>query len=518
MDIRMRPFVLASMLAGVASLASCSLVIDASVGNGIGAACEAASDCQGNNAVCDQQKTCTLPCGAPADCPTGSLCVDSFCRTAGQGALGDACATAADCSTAECLEGLCVSPCSTTPDCPGGAVCVEGACQLEMVAGFIFDNQVSNATEGFALAHELGRQEAVQNLPWLKTLSSESNDNDTVSASIEKLLGEGADVMVVTTNRFATEAEEKAKANPDTQFLTFSVPSNSGNYVGYDVRYHQAWFLAGYVAARFDPDGKIGFVGAVPFPEVMRQLNAFAVGALTANPAARVEIVWANSFVPSDDIAKKLVDYLIAGGNRVIVNRLGTGTTVKYVADLHDQGQNLYSIGINNPNACDSGPTSCLGSPYFNWGPLYTRVLDSIHRHTFDPTQLIDDPILVDPDESTFHFALNSKIAGLDGLKPDIVLRIGDLVGPNGEDQTFAGGFCVTDAAQRPGKPACSPKGTIVDDAELASMCWLAKGIVQPQDPEDPTSPLVDAPAPDGSILWPPKSVDPSSLTKPSCQ
>lgn len=517
MDLRASTFALVA--AGVTSLAGCSFVIDGDVASGIGAACAAATDCQGSNAVCDESKTCTLPCGAAEDCPSGSLCVASFCRAGGQGALGDACMYDTSCATAQCKDGLCVSPCSTTPDCPGGAVCVDGSCQLTMAAGFVFDAPVSNATEGFALAHELGRQAAAKNLPWLQTFSSEANDNDTVSGSIEKLLSDGAsDVMVVTTNRFATEAEEKAKANPDTQFLTFSVPSNEGNYVGYDVRFHQAWFLAGYVAARFDPGGKIGFVGAVPFPEVIRQLNAFAVGAVVANPAARVEIVWANSFVPSDDIAKKLVDYLVKGGNRVIVNRLGTGTSVKYVADLHDQGQDLYSIGINNPNACDSGPTSCLGAPYFNWGPLYTRVLDSIHRHTFDPTKLIDDPILVDPEQSTFHFAINSKIPGLDGLKPDVVLRIGDLVGPNGEDKTFAGGFCVTDPAQRPGKPECAPKGTIVDDAELASMCWLAKGIVQPQDPEDPLSPLVDAPAPDGSILWPPKSIDPSSLTKPSCK
>ena len=70
------------------------------VAGGIGAPCAATSDCQGSNAVCDQSKTCTLACGAPSDCPTGSLCVASFCRAGGKGALGDACASAADCSTA----------------------------------------------------------------------------------------------------------------------------------------------------------------------------------------------------------------------------------------------------------------------------------------------------------------------------------------------------------------------------------------------------------------------------------
>lgn len=500
------------------ALSSCSVVIDGDVGSGIGAACEATTDCQGTDAVCDATKTCTMPCAAAEDCPEGATCAGAFCRAAGPGALGDACESGADCASSLCTGGLCVAECQSTPDCPGGSTCIEGACQLTLVAGFVFDNQVSSATEGFALSHEVGRKGAAAALPWLSTIRSESNTNDTVSASIDGLVSEGADVVVVTTNRFATQATEKAVANPDVQFLGFAAASSGTNFTGYDVRYHQAWFVAGYVAGRFQEEGKIGFLGAVPNAQVIRQLNAFTLGALSANPKTRVEVVWANNFVPSDDVARKLVDYLVAGGNEVIVNRLGKGTAVSYVSQLAAGGQPLYSMGLDNETACDLGPTSCLGAPYYNWSPLYVRVLDSIHRRTFDPASRIIDSILVDAAQSTFHFALSSQIPGLDGLKPDIVEQVGDLVGDDGEDRTFAGGFCVTDPAQRPGKPECSAPGVIVDDAELASMCWLVKGVVQPSDPEDPESPLVDARAPDGTVLWPPNSVDPDSLTKPACK
>ena len=124
MDLRASTFALVA--AGVTSLAGCSFVIDGDVASGIGAACAAATDCQGSNAVCDESKTCTLPCGAAEDCPSGSLCVASFCRAGGQGALGDACMYDTSCATAQCKDGLGVSPCSTAPDCPGGAVRVDG--------------------------------------------------------------------------------------------------------------------------------------------------------------------------------------------------------------------------------------------------------------------------------------------------------------------------------------------------------------------------------------------------------
>jgi basic membrane lipoprotein Med (substrate-binding protein (PBP1-ABC) superfamily) len=504
----------AGLSLGLMFLGGCSLVADATVKGGVGVACSADTDCQGDGATCDASKTCTLACMDADQCPSGASCVASFCRVAGTGALGAACKGSGDCASSLCTNGLCTSTCSTTPDCPGGSVCVTGSCQTSLATGFVFDNQVSNATQGFALAHELGRQAAVAELPWLQATRSENNTNDTVSGAIEDLVSGGSRVVVVTTNRFETETLEKAKAHPEVQFLTFSTTKTAKNLTSYDVRIHQAWFVAGYVSARFEAGGKIGFLGAVPLPEVVRQLNAFTLGALAANKSARVEVVWANDFVPSDDVTKKLVDYLVAGGNRVIVNRLGLGTAVSYVNELATGGKDLYSIGINNPNACDFGATSCLGSPYYNWGPLYVRTLDAIHRHTFDPTLAIDDSILVDPVQSTFQFAVNSKIAGLDGLKPDLV----DLVGPGGEDLTFGGGFCVTDPAQRPGKPACAKAGELVDDAELGSMCWLVKGVVEPTDPEDPTSKLVAARAPDGSIFWPPKSIVPTSLTKPSCQ
>jgi basic membrane lipoprotein Med (substrate-binding protein (PBP1-ABC) superfamily) len=503
---------------GLAFLGGCTVLADATVKSGVGVACGADTDCQGDGATCDATKTCTLPCSDAAACPSGSTCVASLCRSTGAATLGSTCKTGADCASSLCGAGLCTSACATTPDCPGGSVCVDKACQVTLVADFVYDNQVSNATQGFALAHELGRQAAMTALPWLEADVSENNTNDTVSAAIEKAVNGDAKVVVVTTNRFENEALEKAKLHPEIQFFTYSTTKTTTNLSSYDARFHQAWFIAGYVASRFQIDGKIGFLGAIPFPEVIRQLNAFTLGALAANKAARVEVVWANDFVPSDTVTRKLVDYLITGGNGVIVNRLGLGNAVTYVSELHGQGKEVYSIGINNPNACDSGPTSCLGAPYFNWGPLYTRMLDSVHNHGFDPAKPINDSILVDPVESTFHFALNGKIKGLDGLKPDIVARIGDLVGPNGEDQTFGGGFCATDATQRAPKPKCSDPGVNVDDAELASMCWLVKGVVQSTDPEDPASALIDARAPDGSVYWPPKSVDPTSLTKPSCK
>ncbi len=36
------------------------------------------------------------------------------------------------------------------------------------------------------------------------------------------------------------------------------------------------------------------------------------------------------------------------------------------------------------PGACDEAPEICLGVPYFNWGPAYKRIVESVMAGTFE--------------------------------------------------------------------------------------------------------------------------------------
>lgn len=194
-----------SLLLGSAFFAgsACSVIAGSDLKAGVGEPCTAASDCQGTDAVCNESR-CALPCAADTDCPSPSTCTQQLCRLGGKTPFGAACAAASECASLSCEGGLCTSACQADPDCPNGGRCVDALCRKILEVGFVFDNQVSNATQGFALAHDLGRQAAVDALPWLEATRSENNNNDTVSAAIESLVQAGSDVVVVTTNRFET--------------------------------------------------------------------------------------------------------------------------------------------------------------------------------------------------------------------------------------------------------------------------------------------------------------------------
>lgn len=43
-------------------------------------------------------------------------------------------------------------------------------------------------------------------------------------------------------------------------------------------------------------DGHLGYVAAVPIPEVLQGINAYTLGAQTINPNVKVDVVWTNTW------------------------------------------------------------------------------------------------------------------------------------------------------------------------------------------------------------------------------
>ena len=87
-----------------------------------------------------------------------------------------------------------------------------------------------------------------------------------------------------------------ARQFPEVRFehaTGYKTASNLGVYAG---RMHEPAFLAGVIAGQMTRSNVLGFVGAVPIPEVIRNINAFTLGARAVNPKAVVKVVWVNKW------------------------------------------------------------------------------------------------------------------------------------------------------------------------------------------------------------------------------
>jgi basic membrane protein A and related proteins len=455
--------------------------------------------------------------------PLGALACSLLADSKLRGGIGVACSAPEDCQGdgADCLDGRCVLECSGSDSCPDGTSCAEDICDTSFRVGFVYDG---NATvSGFARAHDEGRIDAKEALPWLDfSLVAQDIQSGAESQAITGVIEDGAEVVFVTTSRFRAAAADVASNNPSVRFFNFGVPSWDGdNFSGYVPRYHQAWYLSGIAVASVaaglpETDAsrfKFGFVGALPNPEVLTQLNAFTLGARSVSKDAQVDVVWVGGFVPASGVVEKALTYLIEDGNRFIVNRIGArnGDLMDAIEDFNEANPDgaIYGTVLDNED-CASRGAYCLGGPTWNWGPLYTRVLRELQRGTFDSSSPIRDPIQADAAESVINLTLNpAQTAFTQPLRDRLATAVEALTA--GGDNTFAptgDQVCATDPNQRPEGPCVEGR---VEDGELDGLCWIVEGVVQREDPSLPydetSNPLVPARTPEGE-LWPPPSFE----------
>ncbi|HVZ47018.1 MAG TPA: BMP family ABC transporter substrate-binding protein [Ramlibacter sp.] len=66
-------------------------------------------------------------------------------------------------------------------------------------------------------------------------------------------------------------------------------PKNAASYFGY---IDECQYLNGVVAGHMTKSGKLGFIAAKPIPQVLRNINAFTMGARSVNPKATTQVIF----------------------------------------------------------------------------------------------------------------------------------------------------------------------------------------------------------------------------------
>ena len=54
--------------------------------------------------------------------------------------------------------------------------------------------------------------------------------------------------------------------------------------------------MLGVVAGKMTKGNKLGIVESIPIPEVIRNINAFTLGAQSVNPKVKTKVVWVNAW------------------------------------------------------------------------------------------------------------------------------------------------------------------------------------------------------------------------------
>ena len=145
-------------------------------------------------------------------------------------------------------------------------------------------------------------------------------------------------------------------------------PKNAGSYFGY---IDECQFLNGVIAGHMSKSGKIGFVAAKPIPQVLRNINAFTLGARSVKPGITTNVIFTGDWsMPvkeaeaTNSMADQGVDVFTmhVDGPKVVVET--AAKRGKMVCGYHASQAKL-------------APNAYLTGAEWNWLTAYTTILEA---------------------------------------------------------------------------------------------------------------------------------------------
>lgn len=336
--------------------------------------------------------------------------------------------------------------------------------QPGLTVGFIYVGPRDDY--GYNQAHAEGAA-AVKLIPGV-TVIEEENVPETVAVqrSMESMIEfDGASLVFPTSYGYYDPHVLAVAPNyPNVQFRHCGAvwqegvhPINTGTYFGY---IGLGQYLNGIIAAHASRSKKIGFVAAKPIPQVLININSFALGARSVDPTITTQVIFTGEWslaVREAEATNALIDQNV---DVITMHVDGPKVTVETAA-----ARGAYVCGYH-ANQSALAPELYLTGAEWNWATLYTSFVNAA---------LAGQPLA--------NFVRGGLSDGFVKMSP-----YGPAVTPEAaamadavKAEMLAGGFSVFKGPLRTNTGTLViPEGAayVETDIELESMDYLVEGVI----------------------------------------
>jgi len=187
----------------------------------------------------------------------------------------------------------------------------------------------------------------------------EQSDNEYLN-SIDQAVARGATVVITPGFLFEVAIYEAQKKHPDTKFVLidgtphtadYSIFETAANTVSVIYAEEQAGFMAGYAAVK-DGSTKLGFMGGMAVPAVMRYGYGFVQGADLAADEMGITIEinyhYTDSFHPTPEALNTAKSWFTTGTEVIFACGGGMGNSVMAAAE--ETGKMVIGVDIDQGN------------------------------------------------------------------------------------------------------------------------------------------------------------------------
>lgn len=245
-------------------------------------------------------------------------------------------------------------------------------------AGFVYVGPVGDA--GWTYAHDQGRLNMEKALGGKVKSTYVENVPEGADAErvIRQLAADGNKIIFTTSFGFMNPTLKVAQTFPNTYFEHATGYKTAKNMGIYQARSWEGAYMLGVLAGKMTKSNILGFVGSYPVPEVVRNIDAYTLGAQSVNPKIKTKVIWVSSWYdPARE--RQAAETMIAQGADVLSQNTDSPAVIQTAEE-----KGVYAFGWDS-DMSKFGPKAHLVASTLNWSRYYTDTVKSVLAGTWKP-------------------------------------------------------------------------------------------------------------------------------------
>jgi simple sugar transport system substrate-binding protein len=224
---------------------------------------------------------------------------------------------------------------------------------------------------------------ALKKLPGVKVVEEEKvPETIAVQKTMEAMITQDKASLIFATSfgyfdphmlRMAEKYPKVRFAHGGGMWTDGKHPKNAGSYFGY---IDGAQYVAGVVAGHMSKSKKLGFVAAKPIPQVLRNINAFTMGARSVDPSITTRVIFTGDWsmaVKEAEATNSLVDQ----GVDVVTCHVDGPKVMIETAEK----RGIMTCGYHASQAA-LAPKGYLTGAEWDWSTPYGMLVDAARTNT----------------------------------------------------------------------------------------------------------------------------------------
>ena len=221
---------------------------------------------------------------------------------------------------------------------------------------------------GWTFAHDNARK--ALEAEFGDKIKTSFTENVSESADAERnfrdMVSQGNKLIFGTTFGYMEPMLKVAADHKDVKFEHATGFKQAENMRTYDSRTYEGAYMAGVIAGKMTKSNTLGVVASIPIPEVVRNINAFTLGAQSINPKVKTKVVWVNEwFNPPKET--EAATSLINSGADVLFQNTDSPAVLK---TAEEKGKRAFGW---DSDMTAYGPKAHLASAVIYWTPYYIQ-------------------------------------------------------------------------------------------------------------------------------------------------